>query len=288
MIRSMTAFSRQDSQGDWGGISLEIRSVNHRYLDISLRLPEEFRAMEPYIREKIGQSLKRGKVDCNIRYQLPENGNTQLTVNMELARRLSEVSRDVDHLLYNSAPINSLDILRWPGIMLAAEHNWGKMREEAKVLIEAGLKDLLETRGREGEKLKQLITKRLTSISEIVVKVRKSLPEILNSFRKKLHDRLAEIKTQLDESRIEQEIAVVAQRMDVDEELDRLDSHVSEVQRVLEQKEPVGRRLDFLMQELNREANTLGSKSVSSEMTRASVDLKVLIEQMREQVQNIE
>jgi uncharacterized protein (TIGR00255 family) len=288
MIRSMTAFTRLDEQADWGSLSLELRSVNHRYLEVSLRLPEELRALDPKIRETVRRYLNRGKLDCSFRYQLPETSESQLEIDEELAKRLAALSREIDHFLFNPAQANSFDILRWPGVLKSGEPDWDKIRAEAISLLEKGLKDLVVAREREGDRLQQLIRQRLENIQGIVTEVRDHLPGILENYRQRLVDRLQEVKAQLDADRVEQEVVLLAQKMDVDEELDRLVAHVDEVTHVLEKDEPVGRRLDFLMQELNREANTLGSKSVSAETTRASVDLKVLIEQMREQVQNIE
>jgi uncharacterized protein (TIGR00255 family) len=284
----MTAFARLDKQESWGSLSLELRSVNHRYLEISLRLPEELRVKEQAMRDVIAQSLKRGKVDCNIRYQPPEGKDTDLGINLELARRLSEASREVDHLLYNPAQVNSMDVLRWPGVLQTAEPNWDAVRQATLELLQQALDEMVANREREGEKLKSLIEQRLDGIGKTVTQVRDMLPEILQRQRDKLSERLQELSDKLDTDRVEQEIVILAQKMDVEEEMDRLAAHVDEVHSVLQKDEPVGRRLDFLMQELNREANTLGSKSVDTRTTRASVDLKVLIEQMREQVQNIE
>jgi uncharacterized protein (TIGR00255 family) len=284
----MTAFARLDKQDTWGSLSLELRSVNHRYLEMSLRLPEELRQLEPVIRDVIGQSLKRGKLDCNVRYQPPQGGDAELNINEGLARRLGEISREADHFLYNPAPVNSMDVLRWPGVLQTAEPDWDAVRGSMLEMLRQALAEMVANREREGDKLKQLIEQRLDGVGAAVTEVRSMLPEILQRQRDKLTERLQELSDKLDMDRVEQEIVIMAQKMDVAEELDRLTAHVDEVHSVLQKDEPTGRRLDFLMQELNREANTLGSKSVDTRTTRASVDLKVLIEQMREQVQNIE
>ncbi len=288
MIRSMTAFARRESQGPWGNLTLELRAVNHRFLELSVRLPEELRAFEPMIRERIGRALSRGKVDCNVRYQSASAFPEALEVNRELASRLAHVSREVDALLYNPAPVNSLDVLKWPGVLQVPSPDPEQLKRETQAALDTALEDMRANREREGEKLKTLILQRCDGVAAIVAQVRTRVPEVVERYRERLRHRLAEVAGELDEGRVEQEMVLLAQRMDVDEEMDRLGAHLGEVRNVLERDEPVGRRLDFLMQELNREANTLGSKSMDAETTRASVDLKVLIEQMREQIQNIE
>ncbi len=288
MIRSMTSFSRCEAQGEWGSLQLELRSVNHRYLELNLRLPEELRVLEPKIRERLNQRLGRGKVDCNMRYQPPAALSGELTINEPLVRKLAHASREVDALLYNPSPVNSLDVLQWPGVLSVPAVDEGALRSEALSLLDRALDEMLQNREGEGEKLQALILQRCDSAAEVVTAVRARLPEVIDGVRERLRERLGELRQELDESRLEQEMVIAAQRLDVDEEMDRLETHLNEVRRVLEEDKPVGRRLDFLMQELNREANTLGSKSADAETTRASVELKVLIEQMREQVQNIE
>ena len=288
MIRSMTSFARCEAQGDWGSLQLELRSVNHRYLELNLRLPEELRVLEPKIREQVNQRLGRGKVDCNIRFQPPADLPGELTVNEELVKKLAHASREVDALLYNPAPINSLEVMQWPGVLEAPSLDEGQLRSAALELLGQAIEEMLADRGREGEKMKEIILKRCDAADEVVKAVRTRLPEVLEGVRTRLRERLDELKAELDENRVEQELVITAQKLDVDEEMDRLETHITEVRNVLESDKPVGRRLDFLMQELNREANTLGSKSADTETTKASVELKVLIEQMREQVQNIE
>jgi uncharacterized protein (TIGR00255 family) len=288
MIRSMTAFSRQQGTTENGLLVWELRSVNHRFSEVSLRLPEDLRFLEGKIREQIGKRVKRGKIDANLRFQSAVVDEQPLEIDTELTKKLANATREVDQLLYNAAPINALDVLKWPGVLKAREPDTDQLGADTLALLDAALAELLETRAREGEKLKAVIVSRCDAIEVQVARVAERLPEILQVMRQRLEDRLQEIKGELDPARVEQEIVLLANKADVDEELDRLNTHISEVRRVLEQDEPVGRRLDFLMQELNREANTLGSKSVHTDTTGASVELKVLIEQMREQIQNIE
>lgn len=288
MAYSMTAFARQELVKDWGTLTLELRSVNHRYLDVSLRMPEDFRNLEPKIREKISAKLARGKVDVGLRFSRTETSRGEIIVDKELVQQISTASREIDHILYNPAAVSSLDILRWPGVIKAPELDSAELTTALFELLDVTLDELLEGRAREGEKLAKLIQQRCQSISGVIVDVKKRLPEIMQIWREKLLKRIQDASIEVDENRLEQELVIIAQKTDVDEELDRLVTHVTEVERVLKDQKPIGRRLDFLMQELNREANTLGSKSIDTETTKASVDLKVLIEQMREQIQNIE
>ena len=288
MARSMTAFARQEQVKDWGTLTLELRSVNHRYLDVSLRMPEDFRNLEPKIREKISTRLARGKVDVGLRFSRTETSGGEIIIDKDLVEQISAASREIDHILYNPEAVSSLDILRWPGVIKSPELDSAELSTVLFELLDTTLDDLLEGRTREGEKLIELIQQRCQSISDVIVNVKKRLPEIMQIWREKLLKRMQDASVEVDENRVEQELVIIAQKTDVDEELDRLVTHVAEVERVLKDQKPLGRRLDFLMQELNREANTLGSKSIDTETTKASVDLKVLIEQMREQIQNIE
>jgi uncharacterized protein (TIGR00255 family) len=288
MIRSMTAFSRLEKNTEKGLLSWEIRSVNHRFSEVSLRIHEDFRSLEPKIREKIASRIKRGKIDVSLRYQAASAEVQDLDIDKELTTKLAHATREVDQLLYNAAPINALDVLRWPGVIKAPEQDLTQLGSDAMALLDETLSELLDSRAREGEKLKAMVEARCEAIESQVKSVSQRLPEILKVMRNRLEERLADIKGELDPARVEQEIVILANKADVDEEMDRLTTHVAEVRRILDQDEPVGRRLDFLMQELNREANTLGSKSVHTDLTNASVELKVLIEQMREQIQNIE
>ena len=288
MARSMTAFARQEMAKDWGTLTLELRSVNHRYLDVSLRMPEDFRNQESKIREKISAKLTRGKVDVGLRFSRNETSNGEIVIDKELVQQIANATREIDHILYNPEAVSSLDILRWPGVIKSQELDVKELTTALFELVDDTLIDLLEGREREGEKLAELISLRCQSISEVIVNVKKRLPEVMQLWREKLVTRMQDASVEVDENRLEQELVIIAQKTDVDEELDRLTTHVAEVERVLKDKKPIGRRLDFLMQELNREANTLGSKSIDTETTKASVDLKVFIEQMREQIQNIE
>ena len=288
MAHSMTAFARHELSKNWGTLTLELRSVNHRYLDVSMRVPENFRNLEPKIREKVAAKLARGKVDVGLRFSPIESSEGEVTIDKELVKQISSACREIDHILYNPEAVSSLDVLRWPGVIKTPEFDTAELTAALFELVDITLNDLLEGRAREGEKLGVLIKQRCESILKVVEEVKKRLPEIMKIWREKLVKRMQDASVEVDDSRLEQELVVLAQKTDVDEELDRLVTHVSEVERVLKDKKPIGRRLDFLMQELNREANTLGSKSIDTETTKASVDLKVLIEQMREQIQNIE
>ncbi|MYM63845.1 YicC/YloC family endoribonuclease [Pseudomaricurvus sp. HS19] len=285
---SMTGFARQEANYPWGTLVWEVRSVNHRYLEPHLRLPELVRELEPAVREEMRKQLSRGKVEASFTYQLSGDSSQTLTVNESLLQQLSQALQHVDQQLPNPAPVSPLDVLRWPGMIGEYKIDREAVLEAALELFKKALAGLIDHRAREGAELQQLIETRLDGISEQVVQVRAMLPTILQSQRQRLLDKLTSIKAELDQDRLEQEMVYLAQKSDVDEELDRLDTHVTEVRRTLKQKGAVGRRLDFLMQELNREANTLSSKSIVSETTQAAVELKVLIEQMREQVQNIE
>ncbi|MEH6651018.1 MAG: YicC/YloC family endoribonuclease [Motiliproteus sp.] len=284
----MTAFTRQQNEQSSATLVWEIRSVNHRHLEPHLRLPESFRELEAPLRDKLRKSLQRGKVECTLRYHPTEASDNQLNINTELVSQLRDAAQQVTDLLTNPAPVNPLQLLQWPGVLQKTEPDMKALHQSALALFDEAVSDLIVNRGREGEVLAQLINQRLDGISDVVVEVRQKLPLILANQRQNLKNRLQEFKIDLDPNRLEQEMVLLAQKADVDEELDRLDTHVAEVRRVLTQKDAIGRRLDFLMQELNREANTLSSKSIVAETTQCAVELKVLIEQMREQIQNIE
>lgn len=289
MIRSMTAFARKQAQTEWGTLTWEIRSVNHRYLEPAIRLPDCLRSLETSVREALKKQLSRGKVDCNLRFQRNESNNVGIEINQPLAEQLITASQQINTLLENSAnPVRAMEILNWPGIVQSAELDTKPLQTAAIKLFETTLPELRESREREGEKLQALIRQRCNAMENWTAQIKTCLPQVLEAIRQTLSNRLAELKSEIDPSRLEQELVLFAQKLDVDEELDRLAAHIIEVQRVLTLDEPVGRRLDFLMQELNREVNTIASKSASAEITRISVELKVLIEQMREQVQNIE
>ncbi|MEX0605006.1 MAG: YicC/YloC family endoribonuclease [Marinobacter sp.] len=288
MIRSMTAFARQDTQGDWGTLTCEIRTVNHRYLEPSFRLPEVLRELENSFREQLRSRLKRGKVDVGMRLQLAESSGQGLQVNDELAEALNNAANHVNRILDNPAHINAIDILRWPGVLETTERDLQPIKSVAAELFERTVDELVVVREREGDRLRPLFDHRLATMSEHLATVRNLMPELLASQEHNLRERFRVAKVELDADRVAQEMVMVAQKSDVTEELDRLDAHISEVTGTLDSGDAIGRRLDFLMQELNREANTLSSKSIDARVTRIAVDLKVLIEQMREQVQNLE
>ncbi|MGP4842845.1 YicC/YloC family endoribonuclease [Marinobacter sp. 1Y8] len=288
MIRSMTAFARKDLEADWGTLTCEIRTVNHRYLETSFRLPETLRELENDFRERLRGQLRRGKVEIGMRLQLAERVTGGLSVNEALAEELNNAANQVNRILDNPAHINALDILRWPGVLETAERDLAPVKAAAQSLFDEAVAELVSVREREGERLRPLFDDRLTEITDSVAQVRKRMPELLEKQAQTLRDRFDAAKIELDSDRLAQEMVMAAQKADVAEELDRLDAHVGEVTDTLKGDEAIGRRLDFLMQELNREANTLSSKSIDAEVTRVAVNLKVLIEQMREQVQNLE
>ncbi|WP_166269729.1 YicC/YloC family endoribonuclease [Marinobacter caseinilyticus] len=288
MIRSMTAFARQDTQGEWGTLTCEIRTVNHRYLEPSFRLPDVLRELENSFRDQLRKQLGRGKVDIGMRLQLFETSAQSLLVNEELAEALNNAANQVNRILDNPAHINALDILRWPGVLESKERDLEPVKAVAAELFERTVRELVIVREREGERLRPLFDDRLTAMTHHVSMVREWMPELLKRQEDQLRERFEAARVELDVDRLSQEMVMVAQKADVAEELDRLDAHVSEVSATLTRDDAIGRRLDFLMQELNREANTLSSKSIDARVTRVAVDLKVLIEQMREQVQNLE
>jgi uncharacterized protein (TIGR00255 family) len=288
MIRSMTAFARQEADTEAGTLAWEIRSLNHRYLELGVRLPEELRAVEAAVRERAGKRLGRGKVECTCRYRPVATGTVPVDIDQDNLGRLLTACETVTARLPETVPLNPIDLLRWPGVVREDMVDTGPLVKAALALFEQTLDELVAARQREGAQIRELLLQRCTAMDELVIRARTLLPEIRTALRTRLEARLAELETPADPGRLEQELVLQIQKIDVDEELDRLQSHIGEMHRVLDRKEPVGRRLDFLMQELNREANTLGSKSVAVDTTGISVELKVLIEQMREQIQNVE
>jgi uncharacterized protein (TIGR00255 family) len=292
LIRSMTAFARLQQSNDAGSITWELRSVNHRYLEPGLKLPDEFRQLEPEIRKLLGQTLSRGKVDLSLRYKIEAQQQTQIALNENILRSLREVEQKVLNIVHEGSKLSVADILSWPGVISEGERDLSALHQLALTCLEAVLEQLQQSRETEGAALEEMIRSRCQQVSDIVAEVRKHRPEMMKALREKweatLDDKLQQWRESANESRLEQELVMLAQKLDVEEELDRLDTHLVEVLKVLDRDEAVGRRLDFLMQELNREANTLGSKSQDGVTTQQAVDLKVLIEQMREQVQNIE
>ncbi len=288
MVSSMTAFARQETSASWGSMTLELRSVNHRFLEMNLRLPEEIRSIEPKIRERISKQLHRGKLDISLRFQSAQNDGNNIVIDKELAKKVVSTCQEIDTIAGTTAMLNSIDILRWPGVITTPETDNSELQNAFIALLDTAVTELVESRQREGEKLEKIIQARCEKMVVIVEKVRQRLPEVNKLVRDKLLAKLKDSQLEVDENRFAQEVAYMVQKMDVDEEMDRLSTHIIEVQRVLTEEKTIGRRLDFLMQELNREANTLGSKSADTDTTNFSVELKVLIEQIREQVQNIE
>ncbi|MFM2477160.1 YicC/YloC family endoribonuclease [Celerinatantimonas sp. MCCC 1A17872] len=286
MIHSMTGYARREVTGDWGSATWEIRSVNQRYLETYWRMPENFRGLEPQLRDKIRKQLQRGKVENNLRFEPGQSQNDELTLNQDLAKKIIQNAEWVQQQA--GGQINPLDILRWPGVMETPEQDVDAISQELLNLWQATLTDFIASRASEGEKIQAMIEARLDAITEQATFVRSRLPQIIEWQRDKLRTRLTEVAEELDENRLEQEIVLLAQKLDVAEELDRLDAHVTETHNILKKGGTCGRRLDFMMQEFNREANTLASKSIDADITKAAVELKVLIEQMREQIQNIE
>lgn len=289
MIYSMTAFAREQTQGEWGNLVCEIRSINHRYLETSVHVPESLRVIEMAIRDQIRKSIQRGKIECAVRLKvIPSDDATSVTVNLSLAKALSAASDQINALLNDPGKITPADILRFPGVLESKEADVNQIQQDATKLVQKALKELVLARQREGEELSQTFMQRMDAIEIELAKVKERLPTVIAEQRERLLKRFADAKIDLDATRLEQEMVMFAQRMDVAEEVDRTFAHLVEIRRILQEGGVVGRRLDFLMQELNREANTLGSKSQDSILTRAAVEMKVLIEQMREQVQNIE
>lgn len=287
MIRSMTAFAGRDTQGEWGVLTCEIRTVNHRYLEPSFRLPEALRELENGFREQLRTKLRRGKVDVALRFQSTDT-SPRLEIDEAMAHAVNEAANHINCILDNPAHLNALDLLRWPGVLVSAEQDYSGARTAAEGLFADTVAELVSVREREGERLRPMFDERLITMGTLVASVRALMPALLEAREEALRNRFEQAKVELDPDRLTQEMVMLAQKSDVAEELDRLDAHIQEVTHVLQSDEAIGRKLDFLMQELNREANTLSSKSIDARVTRAAVDLKVLIEQMREQVQNVE
>ncbi|MDD5271291.1 MAG: YicC family protein [Methylovulum sp.] len=287
MIKSMTAYASQEAEIGNLTINCELRSVNHRYCDVSVKLPERLRSIEADLRSLIAEKISRGKVECSISYK-KANDSAGFSVNLQAVSALLTATEQIEQLMPAALSYSALDILAFPGIQQEPDIDREALNAGIKKLLKQTLAIFLEVRQREGGQLKTLIEERCIKMQGFVVSASGRMPEVLRLIRNRLKDRVVELVAQPDFDRLEQELVILTQKLDITEELDRLDTHISEVLRVLKQPEPVGRRLDFLMQELNREANTLGSKSADKEMTQIAIELKVLIEQMREQIQNIE
>lgn len=288
MVYSMTAFSRQQLEHEWGSLTWEIRSVNHRYLEPSIRLPENFRSLENPIRKQLRDKLYRGKIECLLRFRTVEANQIDWHLNLDLISQLTKANLEINSNIGGDYKLSSLDILKWPGVISDQSIDEEIFNKEAMGLFEKALDDLMVVREREGASLRDAILKRIASIQRIIDSIQAKMPSIILKQKENLLNKLEDIKAEFEPTRLEQEITLLAQKADVDEELDRLNSHLQEAKRVLDSGGQIGRRLDFLMQELNREANTLSSKSIVVETTQSAVELKVLIEQMREQIQNIE
>ena len=289
MIRSMTGFARRERQGPWGTLACEIRSVNHRYLELSLRLPEDLRGLEGDARQTVSTALRRGKVDVGVYLRGQPAPTGTLEINRALVDQLARTARDVSGIADCSlAAVSPLELLRWPGVIREPEKDLQPVQAAALELLHETVRELNESRAREGGRLREMLLGRCQSLQQTVEQLRERLPEIATRIRERVGERVAQLGGSVDPARLEQELVLLAYKMDFAEELDRLGSHITETLQILDAKEPAGRRLDFLMQEFNREANTLSSKSQDADTTRAAVDMKVLIEQMREQVQNIE
>ncbi len=287
MPRSMTAYARITEENSWGSITCELRSVNHRFLEVSFRMPDILRESETALRDMTRKKLTRGKIDCSVQIAF-NHSDAGSTLDLEVAQSHIEIAQAIANKLSDAAPISPVDIMKLPGVIKDASIEAKQINKAGQQAFDLALDQMLEGREREGVKLAGMVEQRLIGIESQITIVRENLPKILQQQRTRLHEKLNELKEQMDEQRLEQEMVIIANRADVDEELDRLEAHISEIRLALKSNESIGRRLDFLMQELNREANTLGSKSISSTTTQVSVELKVLIEQMREQIQNIE
>ena len=287
MIYSMTAFARLEVKKDWGDAVWEIRSVNQRYLENFFRLPEQFRGLENTLREKLRQSLTRGKIECSLRIETKKQTNAELNLNKELANQVIQSLQWIKTQA-GEGEINLTDVLRYPGVVEAQEQDLDAISQDLLTAFDDLLTDFIAMRGREGEKLNDIIQQRLDAIAVEADKVRSQMPAVLQWQRERLLQRFEDAQVNLDPQRVEQEMILLAQRVDVAEELDRLQMHVKETMNILKKGGAVGRKLDFMMQELNRESNTLASKSINADITASAVELKVLIEQMREQIQNLE
>jgi uncharacterized protein (TIGR00255 family) len=288
MLHSMTGFARHTAESGIGVLTCELRSVNHRYFDVQFRLPEELRPREAELRQLIAGTVRRGKIDCSLHYRRAKGRQAELSLNQTLIDQIVKRAGEITAALPAAGNLNAIDVLRWPGVIEEPEIDTEPLFGEAAAAIRAAVDELSAMRRNEGGRIAEMIETRCREAQAIAAAVRERMPEVLAAARAKQKDRLDKLDIEADPARLETELALIAQKLDVDEELDRLESHISEIRTAIISEDAVGRRLDFLMQELNREANTLGSKSADTATTRAAVDLKVLIEQMREQIQNVE
>ena len=288
MTNSMTAFANSEMDFENLTINCELRSVNHRYCDINIKVPERFRFAEANIRHSISDKLKRGKIECSLSYKKHSLAQQQLTLDMDAVSALLATTQSIEQLMENPRAFSALEVLAFPGIQIEKQSDKTALLQSLEQLLATAIDNLLLARQREGTQLNQLISSRCVKMQALVIQAQNRMPLVLEHLRTKFRHHIAELVAEPNNDRVEQEMVLLTQKLDVDEELDRLNTHIVEVLRILEQSEPIGRRLDFLMQEMNREANTLGSKSADKEMTAISIEFKVLIEQMREQVQNLE
>ena len=288
MLHSMTGFARESVETDTGTLTWEIRAVNHRYLDVQFKLPEDLRQKEQAFRQQASAKLGRGKIECALFFRRAVHQDSELQIDTDLVELIGHRISEMTSKLPNVAAANPIEILRWPGVLIQNELDAEPLFEHAGALFDKALAAINDMRSNEGSRIEQMLESRCAEIASIASSVRRRMPDVLAATRAKQQERIDKLDVDADPARLEVELALIAQKIDVDEELDRLDSHLVEIRGALKGKKPVGRRLDFLMQELNREANTLGSKSADPDTTKAAVDLKVLIEQMREQIQNVE
>lgn len=288
MIHSMTGFAKASVQNEWGILTWEIRAVNHRFLDVYFRLPEPFRQLENNLREIIRDKITRGKIECILQFKPGEKSNAHLAVNINAVKELANAIGEIQNIIPNAEKINPIKILSWPGVLQTSDEELQPLYDEISKLFIKALTELLQTREREGKALVAFFEPKLQEILAQTKKIKTRIPEIINLQKAKILEHLAEIKTELDTNRLEQEMVFFAQKIDVCEEMERLETHVKEMQRILKSGGNIGKRLDFLLQEFNREANTTASKSVDPETSKIAIELKVIIEQMREQVQNLE
>jgi uncharacterized protein (TIGR00255 family) len=288
MILSMTGYAAVAGELPFGGLNVELRSVNHRYLDLQFRIPDDLRALEAALRERLAARISRGKVECRIGFNKLPAAQSTLQLNEELLRQLGQLDEKVRSALPAAEPLGVSDVLRWPGMLGNDALPMDELQEHCLRLLEQALEDFNAARGREGQKLKGVLLERIERMQAIVQGIAPRIPQLISAYQEKLAVRLREAMLDPESERLKQELVMFTSKIDVDEEMERLGAHLAELRRILDKGGAVGKRLDFLMQELNREANTLGSKSVDMEVTQAAMELKVLIEQMREQIQNIE
>jgi uncharacterized protein (TIGR00255 family) len=288
MLYSMTAFARNEQQTEWGQFTWEIKTLNHRYLDVGFKIPDTFRSLEIALRDRLREKIKRGKVDCFLKFQASQQSEQQVSLNFALVNALINAGKELEDLLGGDSKLRANDLLRWPGCIDVTQVHSKELESELLKQFEQTIDSLITVRAKEGDSLVSFINEKLALLELELKKACDLTKEVVAENRAKLRKRFEELELSVDNNRMEQELALLVQRLDVTEELDRIKAHIAEVKRIITSNEAVGRRLDFIMQEFNREANTLASKSNSAQLTAVSVEMKVLIEQMREQVQNIE